>query len=116
MRDIKDVLTAWRNTRVAKRVGTEYPYAAAGFLTTNSFDFRQYLNDDEAQAVDNAVLKLKKDNLEHWSVLVAFYLQAISCTKIARNNGKQTSEITKILLAAECFIKGHIYDFFSKAA
>lgn len=114
MRDIKDILRAWANTRVAKRIGTEYPWSSSGFLCPNGLDFRQYLNDEEAEKVDAAILKLKNDNLEQWAVLTGFYLHNISCTKMARSNGKQTTEITKLLFAAESFIKGCIYDFFSK--
>ena len=116
MRETKDILTAWKNTRVLKRMGTEYPSKSAGIEgAPRDFDYRQYLTEDEAQIVDNAVLRLKADNVEHWSILTAFYLRGISCSKQARILGKQTTEITKTLLAAECFIRGHIIELFSKS-
>lgn len=117
MRGTKDILMAWKNTRILKRIGTEYPSKSAGIEgALRDFDYRQYLTEDEAQIVDNAVLALKADNFEYWSVLTSFYLREISCTKQAKVLGKQTTEITKILLAAECFIRGHIIELFSKAA
>lgn len=116
MRATKDILIAWKNTRICKRIGTEYPFKSAGINgAPRNFDYRQYLTDDEATIVDNAILALKADNIEHWAVLTSFYLREISCTKQAKILGKQTTEITKILLAAECFIRGHVIEYFSKA-
>lgn len=117
MRETKDILKAWKNTRVLKRIGIEYPAKSAGIEGAPSdFDYRQYLTEEEAQIVDNAVLRLKEDNVEHWAVLTSFYLRDISCSKQARILGKQPTEITKILLAAECFIRGYIIELFAKAA
>lgn len=117
MRETKDILTAWKNTRILKRMGTEYPSKSAGIEgAPRDFDYRQYLTEEEAQIVDNAVLTLKADNVEHWAVLTSFYLREISCSKQARILGKQTTEITKILLAAECFVRGHIIELFPKVA
>lgn len=115
MRETKDILTAWKNTRILKRMGTEYPSKSAGIEgAPRDFDFRQYLTEEEAQIVDNAVLMLKADNVDQWAVLTSFYLREISCSKQARILGKQTTEITKILLAAECFIRGYVIELFSK--
>ncbi|XKM12680.1 antiterminator Q family protein [Orbaceae bacterium ac157xtp] len=117
MRSTKDILKAWKNTRVLKRMGTEYPSKSAGIEgAPRNFDYRQYLTEEEASLVDKAVLKLKEDNIEYWVVLTSLYLREISCSKQARILGKQTTEITKILLAAECFVRGHIIELFSKAA
>jgi hypothetical protein len=117
MRDTKDILTAWKNTRILKRIGTEYPSKSAGIDgAPMDFHYRQYLTEDEAQIVDNAVLRLKADNIEYWAVLTSFYLRDISCSKQAKILGKQTTEMTKILLAAECFIRGHIIELFPKVA
>lgn len=117
MRDIKEILQAWKNSRVLKRVGTEYSFKSSVIQgAPYQSDFRQYLNEDESQRVDDAILKLKVDNQEHHAVLTSFYLHGISCTKQARTLGRHTTEITKMLLAAESFVKGHIYDFFSNAA
>lgn len=30
MRETKDILTAWKNTRILKKMGTEYPSKSAG--------------------------------------------------------------------------------------
>jgi hypothetical protein len=117
MRETRDILTAWKNTRILKRMGTEYPSKSAGIDgAPMAFNYRQYLTEEEAQIVDNAVLRLKADNIEHWAVLTSFYLREISCSKQARILGKQTTEITKILFAAECFIRGHIIELFLKVA
>ena len=117
MRETKDILTAWKNTRILKRIGTEYPLKSAGIEgAVRDFDYRQYLTEEEAQIVDNAVLALKADNVEHWAILTSFYLREISCSKQARILGKQTTEITNILLAAECFFRGHIIELFPKIA
>ena len=117
MRETKDILTAWKNTRILKRMGTEYPSKSAGIEgAPRDFDYRQYLTEEEAQIVDNAVLTLKVDNVEHWAILTSFYLREISCSKQARILGKQTTEITKILLAAESFIRGYIIELFVKVA
>lgn len=117
MRETKDILIAWKNTRILKRIGTEYPSKSAGFDgASNDFDYRQYLTEEEVEVVDNAVLTLRADNIEYWAILTSFYLRGISCSKQAKLLGKQTTEITKILLAAECFIRGHIIQLFSKTA
>lgn len=117
MRETKEILTAWKNTRVLKRMGTEYPSKSAGIDgAPRSFDYRQYLTEDEANIVDKAILKLKADNIEYWAILTAFYLREISCSKQGKILGKRTDEITKILLAAECFVRGHIIEYFPKMA
>jgi hypothetical protein len=117
MRETKEILTAWKNTRILKRMGTEYPSKSAGIDgAPMDFDYRQYLTEDEAEIVDNAVLRLKSDNVEHWAVLTSFYLREISCSKQARILGKRTDDITRILFAAECFIRGHIIELFPKVA
>lgn len=117
MRETRDILMAWKNTRILKRMGTEYPSKSAGIEgALRDFDYRQYLTEEEAQIIDNAVLTLRVDNIEYWAVLTSFYLRDISCSRQARILGKQTTEITKILLAAECFIRGYIIELFSKAA
>ncbi|MDF7667440.1 hypothetical protein PT273_06235 [Orbaceae bacterium ESL0727] len=117
MRPTKDILIAWKNTRVLKRIGTEYPSKSSGLVgAPRDFDYREYLTEKEADVVDEAVLMLKEDNVEFWAVLTSFYLREISCSKQARILGKQPTEITKILLAAECFVRGKIYDGFKNAA
>jgi hypothetical protein len=117
MRETRDILIAWKNTRILKRMGTEYPSKSAGIEgAPRGFDYRQYLTEEETQVVDNAVLRLKADNIEHWAILTSFYLRGISCSKQARILGKQTTEITRVLFAAECFIRGHIIELFPKVA
>ena len=115
MRGTKDILMAWKNTRVLKRIGTEYPSKSVGIEgALRDFDYRQYLTEDEAQIVDNAVLALKADNFEYWSVLTSFYLHEKSCNAQAKAAGKRTHDIINLLNQAEMFIRGCIYDFFKK--
>ncbi|TEA26987.1 hypothetical protein, partial [Candidatus Schmidhempelia bombi] len=80
MRETRDILTAWKNTRILKRMGIEYPFKSVGINgAPTEFDYRQYLTEDEAQIVDKAVLTLKNDNYSQWIVLTAYYLREISC-------------------------------------
>lgn len=117
MRDIKNILISWKNASVLKRIGAEYPHESSVIQSAkNEINYRQYLNEEETNVVDDAVLKLQEANQEHYAVLTSFYLHGISCTKQARVLGRHTTEITKMLLAAESFVKGHIYDFFNNAA
>ena len=115
MRKTKDILTAWKNTRILKRMGTEYPSKSAGLEgAVRDFDYRQYLTEEEAQIVDNAVLALKDDNFKNWCVLTSFYLHEKSCNAQAKAAGKRTHDIINLLNQAEMFIRGCIYDFFKK--
>lgn len=117
MRETKDILTAWKNTRVLKRMGTEYPSKSAGIEgAPRDFDFRQYLTEDEAQIVDNAVLILKNDNYSQWVVLTAYYLRGVSCNAQAKTVGKRTHDIINLLNQAEMFVRGNIYEYFKKIA
>ena len=117
MRETKDILTAWKNTRILKRMGTEYPSKSAGIEgAPRDFDYRQYLTEEEAQIVDNAVLKLKLDNYSQWIVLTAYYLRDVSCNAQAKAVGKRPHDIINLLNQAEMFIRGNIYDFFKKTA
>lgn len=117
MRETKDILTAWKNTRILKRIGTEYPSKSAGIDgAPRDFDYRQYLTEDEAQVVDNAVLILKDDNYSQWIVLTAYYLRNISCNAQARAINKRPHDIINLLNQAEMFIRGNIYEYFKKVA
>jgi len=113
VRETKDILTAWKNTRILKRMGTEYPSKSAGLEgAVRDFDYRQYLTEEEAQIVDNAVLKLKLDNYSQWVVLTAYYLRDVSCNAQSKAAGKRPHDIINLLNQAEMFIRGCIYDFF----
>jgi hypothetical protein len=117
MRETKDILTAWKNTRILKRIGTEYPSKSAGIDgAPMDFNYRQYLTEEEAQIVDNAVLILKNDNYSQWVVLTAYYLRGVSCNAQAKAIGKRPHDIINLLNQAEMFIRGKIYDFFKKIA
>lgn len=115
MRDTKDILNAWKNTRVLKRIGTEYPSKSSGFEGAPSdVDSRQYLTEIEAEEVDNAVLRLKEDNYSHWIVLTAYYLRGISCNAQAKVIGRRPHDIISLLNEAESFIRGYIFEFYKK--
>lgn len=117
MRDTKEILTAWKNTRVAKRMGMEFPAQSACMIgAPRGFDFRQYLTEEEAEVVDKAVLLLMVDNIELHTVLTLFYLDGISCSRQAKILGKRTDDMTKLLSIAEGFVRGCIINFFKKAA
>ncbi|MCX8643190.1 MULTISPECIES: hypothetical protein, partial [unclassified Gilliamella] len=89
MKETKDILTAWRNTRIVKRIGTEYPSQSSVVAgAARDFDYRQYLTEQEAEVVDNAVLSLKEYNPVQWTVLVAYYLKNVSCNAQAKAIGK----------------------------
>lgn len=115
MRETKDILTAWKNTRILKRIGTEYPSKSAVFWgALTDVDYRQYLTEDEAKIVDNAVLILKNDNYSQWIVLTAYYLRGVSCNSQAKAIGKRPHDIINLLNQAEMFIRGNIYQYFKK--
>ncbi|OCG28201.1 hypothetical protein A9G11_11895 [Gilliamella sp. wkB108] len=115
MRDTKDILTAWKNTRILRRIGTEYPSQSSGIKgAARENDYRQYLTEDEAEKVDNAVLRLKDDNYSHWIILTAYYLRGISCNAQAKVIGRRPHDIIHLLNEAECFIRGYIFEFFKK--
>ncbi|NUF48636.1 antiterminator Q family protein [Gilliamella sp. ESL0250] len=117
MRETKEILTAWKNTRILKRMGTEYPSKSAGFNGAPiDFDYRQYLTEDEAEIVDDAVLILKNDNYSQWIVLTAYYLRGVSCNAQAKAIGKRPHDIINLLNQAEMFIRGNIYVHFKKIA
>lgn len=115
--ETKDILTAWKNTRILKRIGTEYPSKSAGLEgAVRDLDNRKYLTEEEAQIVDNAVLKLQLDNYAQWTVLTAYYLRNVSCNAQAKLVGRRPHDIINLLNQAEMFIRGNIYDFFKKVA
>ena len=117
MREIKEILNAWKNTRVLTRIGTEYPSKSSGFEGAPcDIDHRQYLTETEAEEVDNAVLSLKEANYSHWVVLTAYYLRGVSCNAQAKVIGRRPHDIINLLNEAECFIKGYIFEFFKKAS
>lgn len=117
MRDTKDILIAWKNTRILNRMGTEYPSKSAGIDgAPRDFDYRQYLTEDEATVVDNAVLRLKADNYSQWLVLTTYYLNGVSCNAQAKAIGKRTHDIINLLNQAENFIRGNIFEYFAKVA
>lgn len=113
MKESKEILTAWKNTRVLKRIGTEYPSQSAVVTgAARSFDYRQYLTEEEAEIVDKAILNLKEYNLVQWTVLMTYYLKNVSCNAQAKVIGKRPHDIINILNQAESFIGGYIYPFF----
>lgn len=117
MRKTKDILTAWKNSRIMRRIGTEYPAKSAGIEgALRDFDYRQYLTDEEAKIVDDAVLALKEDNYSIYTVLDAYYLHEISCNAQAKATGKRVHDIINLLNQAEMFIRGKIYEDFKKIA
>ena len=115
MRDTKDIIIAWRNTKAAARVGRDLGYSSHSTIADQktSFDFRQYLNEVEMKAVNKAVRELERDNLEHYYIFNAFYLDKISCARQARVLGKRTDTMVGKLREAENFIRGYIYPVFS---
>ena len=115
MRETKDILTAWKNTRILKRMGTEYPSKSAGIQgAPRDFDYRQYLTEDEAQIVDNAVLALRKDDYNLWVILTSVYLREFNCNKLAIILGLSKNDTYKMLDKAENFIRGYVYISFNK--
>lgn len=117
MRDTKDILKAWKNTRVLKRMGVEYPAKSAGIEgAPRDFDYRQYLTEEEAQTVDESMLALKEDNYHLWVILTAVYQRDYNCNKLANVMGLSKNDTYKMLDKAETFIRGHIYTTFNKKA
>lgn len=116
MRDIKAILKAWANVRVYRKTGLEYPSAAAGFLNAKNFDFREYLTEEEASKVDEAILSLKKENYPQYLIIKDIYEKGSNCNEIAIKTHSNKDKIYRMLNDAERFIFGYIYQFFSKAA
>lgn len=115
MRDTKDILKAWKNTRVLKRIGIEYPTRSAGIEgAQRNFDYRQYLTEEEAQIVDESLLALKEDNYHLWVILTAIYQRNYNCNRLAHVMGLSKNDTYKKLDKAESFIRGHIYTTFNK--
>lgn len=113
MRDTKDILVAWANSRVERRVGTEYPLKSAGIEgAERSFDFRHYLTEDEASIVDGAVLLLKKDDEFSYGILKGVYLDNISINRQAKVLNKRYEDVNKLLHGAEKFVRARIFDKF----
>lgn len=117
MKETKAILTAWKNTRVSKRIGTEYPHKSAVIQGARcQSDFRQYLTEEECNAVDKALLALKEDNYDNWVVVTAVYMRGFNCNKLANIVGIKKDKLYSMIDYAEHFIRGHIYHFFNDAA
>lgn len=113
MRETKDILTAWKNTRISKKMGTEYPSKSAGLEgAVRDLDNRKYLTEEEAQIVDNAVLALREDNHNLWLILTRVYLHKSNCNKLAIILGLSKNDTYKMLDKAETFIRGYVYPAF----
>ena len=115
MRETKDILTAWKNTRVLKRMGTEYPSKSAGIEgAPRDFDYRQYLTEQEAEVVDNAMFALRDDDYNSWVILTAIYQRDFNCNRLANVVGLSKNDTYKMLDKAENFIRGYIYPIFNE--
>lgn len=115
MNNTKEILQAWKNSRVAKRIGTEYPAQSSVIQgAPREADFRQYLTEAECKIIDKAIFALKEDNLEHYAIFDAIYIQSLNCNKLASIIGLKKNKIYSMLDDAERFIRGYIYDFFNK--
>lgn len=113
MREIKNILRAWQNSRVLKKIGTEYPSKSTVFLGASyGFDFCQYLNEEECDVIDKAILALKNDNYDQWAVVTAIYIKGYNCNKLSTVLGIKKDKVYRMLDDAERFIQGHIYHFF----
>lgn len=84
MRDIKDVLRAWANVRVSKRIGIEYPYKSAAFHgAKRENDYRTTLNEDEAKQVDDAMCLLAKANKFWYELIKNYYIENKSYERLS---------------------------------
>ncbi|WP_392565822.1 antiterminator Q family protein [Utexia brackfieldae] len=111
MRDIKEILTAWANVRVSKRIGTEYPFKTALIEgAKRDADYRSMLLEEEAEQVDKAVLRLKQVEPFLHSVLVNNYLNSISCSRQAKVTGMRTNALYEALKNAEFYILAKLDD------
>lgn len=114
MRETKDILIAWKNTKALEKMDKGLSYSSHSTIAspTCSFDFRQYLSEREMKSVNSAMDYLKRDNIDGYTVLTNFYLSKISCSRQARVTGRRTDYITGILNEAENFIRGVVYEVF----
>lgn len=116
MRETKDIIRAWLNTKALNKIGKELEYSSHSTIADSkcSFDFRQYLNDIEMSAVNSAMNDLKEDDLEGHAVIENYYKYSLSCTRQARILGRRTEHIVSMLKEAENFIRGSIYKEFRR--
>lgn len=117
MKETNTILVAWKNSRVLKRIGTEFPSKSAVIQgEKSSVDVRQYLTEQECHIVDEAILALKEDNYAQYAVIKAIYMKSLNCNKLARITGIKKTKIYDMLDDAERFIRGYIYPFFKHVA
>lgn len=83
MRCIKEILKAWANVTVSKRIGIEYPYKSSAFLCKSESNYKAMLNEDECKYVDDAMYLLSKAN-EKWYLLIkGYYVESKSYVKLS---------------------------------
>lgn len=111
-RDIKLVLVAWANVRRSIKTGLEYPYKSS-MINSNGFDSRPLLSEDEAEIVDNAVLRLSKIDIISYSILKSVYINQQSCRQLAKNIHKSNDFVCDKLKMAEIYVFAKIHDVIS---
>lgn len=112
-RDIKLVLVAWANVRRSIKTGLEYPYKSSMINNSNGFDSRPLLSEDEAEIVDNAVLRLSTIDTISYSILKSVYINQQSCRQLAKNIHKSKDFVCDKLKMAEIYVFAKIHDVIS---
>lgn len=83
MRDIKQILRAWANVRISRRIGTEYPYKSSVFLCKDGSGYMSMLNEDECKYVDEAMILLSHANEKWYTLIKGLYIDGKSYVKLS---------------------------------
>lgn len=110
MRDIKDILRAWANVRISRRIGIEYPYKSPVFLSKDDSNYMSVLNEDECNQVDEAMRLLFKANSYWYELISSYYLSGMSCNKLSRVLGTSNQFMKSEIEKAEVYIFAKIDD------
>lgn len=111
MRDIKDILRAWANVRISRRIGTEYPYKSSAFKGAKiENNYRAILNEDECDQVDDAMKLLFRANVQWYELISSYYLSGMSCNKLSRILGTSNQFMKSEIEKAEIYIFAKLDD------
>ena len=108
MRDIQKVLELWGGWAASDNSGVDYSPIAAGFkgLLPQTSKTRLSCTDEDALIIEGCLARLKKRKPYEHSLLVAYYLFAVSKRSIARARKKDERLIRIEIQMAEGFIDG----------
>lgn len=114
MRHVKDLLEAWGNWSVA-RIGTEYKGMSYMSQDKDSEE-RPYLSDEEGKTVEQAVLSLKRYDIDGYNIICLHYQHHISCRMIAKHMKRHHSYVYAYMERAEMFLAGRLHTMLEVAA